>query len=152
MTISEQILSRGLIKDSGIILPEIKQIIKLRRSCRCFNPSRDLPIDIVRRLIKEAFNLSSAICNPAQFDVRIFQDTEVRRSLTKVKKGHQPQPEQVSIVLVLSVKNEYIHRQKKALIIAGIITEALLLVATSLGIDSLWISSFDEEKVNFSFR
>ncbi len=135
-------------------------VINKRRSVRCFKRKDRIAKNDIK-LILEAAKLAPSARNLQPIEYIIVEDQDIKKSLSGA--CHQNQPELVPLVIAvignLSIceklgqisSHRFTTSYKGTHVFiymdTGAAIENMLLQATSLGIDSLWISSFDNEAV-----
>jgi nitroreductase/RimJ/RimL family protein N-acetyltransferase len=146
--------------DSRALSDAMRAIILARRSTRKFDSNETLDRIIVEVLVDNARDTLSYLYDMSDFEIDIYDDPTIKHRLATEIKGRkrngrdairvnvQPQPKEAPFSIVISVKKDALRSNRnKTLCMAGMLIETILLSATSIGIDSLWISSFDDLKV-----
>ena len=137
-----------------------EEIIKKRRSVRCFKRKDKIAKDDIEHIL-EAAKWAPSARNLQPIEFIIIDDQNTKKALSGA--CHQNQPEQVPLVIAVignldvcrklgqisshRVTTSYKGTHVFIYMDAGACIENMLLQATSRGIDSLWISSFDNEAV-----
>jgi len=124
----------------------IFNVINARQSVRIFNP--DLSVN--REHIYTSVNLAQQFLNTFVSKLELKCKLLAREDIIteSFKSGYQPQHRKAPYTLVVIVRNsDLLNAMSENLIICGIFIECLLLILTSLGLGTLWISSFDERLV-----
>jgi nitroreductase len=142
------------------ITMEIIDAIKTRKSVRCFKKNDAISkADILSILDSAKWAPSAKNLQPVEFIV--IEDGPIKEALSVA--CHQNQPKQVPVVIAvignlnisrkmnkISTHNKTTNYKATNIFIymdAAAAIQNMLLTATSLGIDSLWIGSFDEKMV-----
>ena len=119
----------------------IEELIKKRRSIRKFKkgiiPGKDL------KLIMQAAQLAPSASNRQPYQFLIVEDQELREKLGNFASG-QIFISKASIIIV-GLGN--IKREKWYKVDLAIAYQQIILQATELGYGSIWIGSFEEEKI-----
>jgi nitroreductase len=133
-------------------------VIKERRTCRFFKTGEDVP-DTDIKLILEAARWAPSARNLQPLEYIIVKDAERRKKLAEYARQPQPTDAPVSIIVIGDLKRArmvgdvsphdtttHIKGLKMFLYMdAAAAIENMLLVAESLGYNTLWIASFDED-------
>ena len=136
----------------------VMNVIRKRRSCRFFEPGQDVPEKDLM-LILEAARWAPSARNLQPLEFVIFRDLEGKKMLSKFARQNQPTDAPVSIVVVGDLKRARdvgdisphdtttsIKGLKMFLYMdASAAIENMLLMAESLGYNTLWIAAFDED-------
>jgi nitroreductase len=120
----------------------VLDIILSRRSVRIFDSNNPTCLDDILKAIENTDKYLKNYINPNNFNVEIISKKQIEDC--KLKKGHQPQTKETDYTLAIFTQ---VNSDSKILTEAGIFIESLLLNLTSLGLSSLWISSFNESEV-----
>ncbi|MDP3791023.1 MAG: GNAT family N-acetyltransferase, partial [Candidatus Omnitrophota bacterium] len=143
---------------SAPVLPQaIRSIILARRSTRHFDQGKIPDKRTIKVLVDNSVATLSQRYDMEDIEVSIYDDPIIRQRLGteikglrqegELKKDVQPQPKDAPFSIVVSVRENALKADRgKTLSVAGMLIETILLSATSAGVDSLWISSFDELK------
>jgi nitroreductase len=133
-----------------------------RRSCRAFDPSREVAMDLVQQCL-EAARLAPSACNRQPWRFIIVQSAATRQAICQ--RGLLPGIKQewltdAPVIAVLCVKRDLVtHRLAPVisgvpyyLIDAGIAGEHFVLQATELGLGTCWIGWFSEKQIRKELR
>ena len=139
---------------------EVNDAIKNRRSVRCFVEDDTISKDDINSILESAkFAPSAKNLQPIEYI--LIEDKEIKKELSIACRQNQPEKVPVVIAVIGNLNiskrlgkisthdttTEYKGTHIFIYMDAGAAIQNMLLTATSLGIDSLWISSFDEKEI-----
>jgi nitroreductase len=137
---------------------DVLNLIRRRRSCRFFRKGEDMPEDDVKRILEAAMWAPSAR-NLQPLEYIMVRGERSREMLSQFARQSQPTDTPLSIVVIGDLKRArevgdisphdvttHIKGLKMFIYMdAAAAIENMLLMAESLGYNTLWISSFDED-------
>ncbi len=146
------------MEDDKIMPETLLDLIKNRRTCRFFDKDADVPEEDLDRIL-EAARWAPSARNLQPIEFVIIRDLQKRKNLSVFARQNQPEKTPVSIVVVGDLKRAesvgdisphdtttHIKGIKMFLYMdAAASIQNMLLMAQSLGYNTLWIASFDED-------
>lgn len=129
------------------------QVIKKRRSVRSFDLEKDVPRDLIEKIIKAAKMAPSAGgIYPVDFIIVRNQETKIRLADAALSQYFITEAPVVIAVVVDIEKtaSRYGERGRNLYAIqdAAVATENLLLAATALDLGTCWVGAFNEEEIS----
>ncbi len=124
----------------------VSEIIKKRKSIRKFKQG-EIPLDHLK-MIFQAAQLAPSASNQQPYHFIIVQDSELKKKLGKLA-SHQIFISDASIVIIGLGKLE---REKWYKVDLTIAFQQMILQATELGYGTIWIGSFDHDKIKELFK
>jgi nitroreductase len=145
-------------KEDLLTSKRLLDIIKSRRTCRFFKPGGEVP-DRDVKLILEAARWAPSARNLQPLEYLIIRDPEKKKLISDYSRQNQPTDAPVVIVVIGDLKRAksvgdvsphetttYFKGLKMFLYMdASASIQNMLLMAESLGYNTLWIGSFDED-------
>jgi nitroreductase len=122
-------------------------VIKNRRSVRDYDPDRDIPDDVLDRIL-EAGRLAPSAANRQAWKFKVIRDRSVREGICACYKGQWLKTAPVILVVVGDRDRAWVRQKDGYSSIEVDLTIALdhmILAAASEGVGSCWILAYDYE-------